>query len=250
VIQIIEECALNAWPSHHQILYDGWILRFTNGYTQRANSVNPVYNGTQAVDQKIQRCIQIYLKKNLRPIFRITPLAQPQNLDEILAGLGFYQKSLTSVQTLNLDSLRPQENHTFHFWSEFSTEWLEHFTRLKGSAPAQAGAPAQTETHQTILSNILPEKCFAILSNLNQVVTCGLGVLEGEHVGLFDIITAQSQRRKGLGQKLVLNILHWAKENGAKQAYLQVETNNEPALNLYAKLGFEEVYRYWYRVKE
>jgi GNAT superfamily N-acetyltransferase len=244
MIQTIEECALNAWPSHQQILYDGWILRFTNGYTQRANSVNPVYSGTQAVDQKIQRCIQIYRQKNLRPIFRITPLVQPQNLDEILAGLGFYQKSLTSVQTLNLNSLRPQENHTFHFWPEFSTEWLAHFTHLKGSAPAQA------ETHQTILSNILPEKCFAILSNLNQVVACGLAVLEGEYAGLFDIITAQSQRRKGLGHELVLNILHWAKENGAKKAYLQVETDNKPALNLYAKLGFEEVYRYWYRVKK
>jgi hypothetical protein len=34
VIQEIEEISLNAWPSLQQILYDGWILRFANGYTK------------------------------------------------------------------------------------------------------------------------------------------------------------------------------------------------------------------------
>jgi ribosomal protein S18 acetylase RimI-like enzyme len=243
VIQSIEEHALNAWPCLQQVLYDGWILRFANGFTKRANSVNPFYDSTQEVRQKIQRCIQIYLSKNLRPIFRITPLAYPQNLDETLAKLGFTLQSPTSVQLLDLGSLPTLETGTCQFWPEFSPEWVEYFSRLSGNR-------TQQETHQAILGNIVPHKCFAVLLNRNQVVACGFGVLEDDYVGLFDIITAKSQRRRGFGQKLILDILDWAKKKGAAKAYLQVEVNNEPALNLYAKLGFEEVYRYWYRVRE
>jgi ribosomal protein S18 acetylase RimI-like enzyme len=103
-------------------------------------------------------------------------------------------------------------------------------------------------THQAILQNIVPATCYATLSSNNQIVACGLGILEGDSVGLYDIITEANQRRKGFGHALILNILQWAKQCGAKQAYLSVEKENDPALNLYAKLGFTEIYEYWYRV--
>ena len=36
---------------------------------------------------------------------------------------------------------------------------------------------------------------------------------------------------------------------GATEAYLQVAEQNLPARTLYARLGFESLYRYHYRVK-
>ena len=245
MIQTVEERSLNAWPSLQQLLDDGWILRFANGYTRRANSVNPMYGETQEVRHKIRRCTQRYLDRNLRPVFRITPLAYPPNLDELLDTLGFSRQSPTSVQILDLASLPAPATDTLQIWSEFSPEWEEHFVQLNGHYAAQR------DTHQAILRNIVPEKCFAALSDAKgKVVACGLGVGENDYVGLFDIITAQHARRKGYGQALILNILDWAKRKGAKKAYLSVEIGNRPALNLYAKLGFLEIYRYWYRVKE
>ena len=38
----LEELAMNAWPAIQTYLYDGWIVRFANGYTKRANSVTAV----------------------------------------------------------------------------------------------------------------------------------------------------------------------------------------------------------------
>ena len=79
-------------------------------------------------------------------------------------------------------------------------------------------------------------------------VACGLGVLEGEAVGLFDLITDPAERKKGYGTRLLAGILRWSRENGACHAYLQVMEVNVVARKLYAKFGFQEVYRYWYRV--
>jgi len=63
-------------------------------------------------------------------------------------------------------------------------------------------------------------------------------------------VTHKDFRRRGYGKRLTLGLLHWAKENGATLAYLQVELVNESALRLYSGLGFVEAYQYWYRVKK
>jgi GNAT superfamily N-acetyltransferase len=136
-----------------------------------------------------------------------------------------------------------QETEGFQFSPEFSPVWLAQFDHLHG-------AKTQGDVHRDILQNIVLPTCFATLSRYRQIVACGLGVLEGESVGLYDIVTDPNRRRKGFSYALILNMLHWAKQNGATQAYLSVEANNSPALGLYAKLGFTEVYRYWYRVLE
>lgn len=242
MIQTIEEISLNAWPSLQQILYDGWILRFANGHTKRANSVNPVYIGTKDVYEKVERCEQIYIDKNLLPVIRITPLAHPENLDEILANAGFEKKDVSSVQVMDLVSFQAQATGDIRLWSEFSPDWLDSFVHLGGVTVSQ-------ESLTAILRNIASKKCFAVLLKENQVVSCGLGFLENQYIGLFEIITATTERKKGFGKELILNILDWAKQNGAQKAYLQVVMNNEPALNLYSKLGFQEVYQYFYRIK-
>jgi N-acetylglutamate synthase len=72
--------------------------------------------------------------------------------------------------------------------------------------------------------------------------------VEGSLLGLFDIVTAATARGRGYGTKLLLALLAWGRENDAEHAYLQVMDENIPAQRLYAKLGFTEIYKYWYRV--
>jgi len=52
-IQLYEELSLNAHPSLQTQVYDGWILRYANGYTSRANSINPLYQSTLDLQEKI-----------------------------------------------------------------------------------------------------------------------------------------------------------------------------------------------------
>jgi hypothetical protein len=65
VIRSLEELSLNAWPSLQTLLYDGWVLRFANGYTKRANSVNPLYHSGTDVTEKTETCERLYRGKGL-----------------------------------------------------------------------------------------------------------------------------------------------------------------------------------------
>lgn len=52
----LEELAINAFPALLTELYNGWILRFSKGYTYRGNSVNPLYNRNKNQGKSIDYC--------------------------------------------------------------------------------------------------------------------------------------------------------------------------------------------------
>src|SRR5437868_6694718 len=54
--RVIEELTLNAWPPLQSMLYDGWLLGFSHGYTRRANSVQSLYPSSLPLDEKIAIC--------------------------------------------------------------------------------------------------------------------------------------------------------------------------------------------------
>ena len=59
---------------------------------------------------------------------------------------------------------------------------------------------------------------------------------------------APSERGRGLGRALTSALTQWGRSAGARTAYLQVREQNATARRLYAALGFQEAYRYHYRV--
>jgi GNAT superfamily N-acetyltransferase len=239
----IEELALNAWPALQQILYDGWILRFSRGYTKRANSVNPLYPSSMDLAIKVATCEELYRERGLRPTFRLTPFSSPPELDAFLADRRYEILHPTLVMQRHLGEEAIASNGSADLQLMTLDDWMVLFCRLQG-APLE-----KHETHKAILANIPGELCLAsLVGSDGRRVACGLGVLEGEAMGLFDLITDPAERKKGYGTQLVAEILHWAWERGVKYAYLQVMEVNQPALKLYAKFGFREAYRYWYRV--
>jgi GNAT superfamily N-acetyltransferase len=72
-------------------------------------------------------------------------------------------------------------------------------------------------------------------------------VLEDGWLGLFSITVAPRARRGGVGSAIVGALGRWAAEHGARNAYLQVETDNIPGLAFWAGLGFVVAHRYHWR---
>ena len=243
--QRIEEASLNAWPALSTLLYDGWLLRFANGYTKRANSVSPLFPSHLAVEEKIDFCESIYNHQQLPSIFRLTSINDLTMLDEQLEARDYKLVDRTQVQTLDLAEVTFTTSPYRSILSghEGLRAWLDAFHALN---PGRM----DDQTHEKMLQNIVSPTGAMVLTVQNEVVACGLGVVEGQYLGIFDIVTAKEHRRKGYAAALTQSLLTWGSSLGARTAYLQVMESNTAANRLYSSLGFQECYHYWYRASE
>lgn len=239
----LEEISVNAWVPLASMIYDGWVIRVSDGYTKRANAVHPIYVSSGDLDEKIAFCEDIYTKHNLPTIFKLTAMPHPVELDAVLAQRGYVVAPGASVQTCDLSALDGIVPANVQIETEPSAQWLAGFQRMQNVSDKQIA------TLTKMLANILPLRGFASIQLDGEVIACGLGVVQLGFVGLFDIITDARFHQQGYGRQIVESLLNWGKTQNAETAYLQVMLNNAPALRLYEKLGFEENYRYWYRIK-
>jgi GNAT superfamily N-acetyltransferase len=116
---------------------------------------------------------------------------------------------------------------------------------------------ASMKTHDTdpalrpglseIIGAIQPEAGLFVLEQDEDPLATAICVHDGDLAGLFEVATAEAERGKGRGRRLLLSALKWARLRGARHAWLQVEADNFAARRLYGTLGFTELYRYHYR---
>ena len=235
----LERILFRARPSLDTVEYDGWILRFADGYTKRANSVNPHFGSSLPVSEKIARCEAFYHERGLPTIFRLTPFSQPADLDRALERAGYALLDRSLVMTAHLGRLPdPDADAVSHVPGD---AWFAAFDRL------QPLNPAERSTHRRIAEAARADRCHAIVRRDGEPIACGLGVLVADTICLFDLHTAEAERRRGHGTAIVGSILRWAHRRGARTVALQVHSENEPAHRLYRSYGFAVAYRYWYR---
>jgi ribosomal protein S18 acetylase RimI-like enzyme len=224
--------------------YDGWVLRFSSGFTKRANSVNPLYDSTLDPGDKIDRCEALYREMGLKTIFKMTDAASPEKLDEILEARGYYLNDPVSLQILELDNFRNTSPEDVDVSDRASDEWLKAYCAMDGRASANRA------TLEEMLGAIIPRAGYFALRKEGEIVACAMAVVDSGFAGLFNIIVDEAHRGGGLGERMMSGLLTWAGENSADAAYLQVLRSNAPAITLYKQLGFNEASRYWYRIKD
>lgn len=239
-IRALEARAFRAWPALDTRTSHGWVQRLAGGYTKRANSINAL-EPKSALTSEVKNALEApYRAAGLPPIWRLTPLA-PAGTDDLLAAAGYRRIDESLVQRTAIDSrfvLDPEVQVA----PAPSDAWLAGFATL---SPV---APAHRETMARMLRSIAAPVGFARVEDNGEPVAFALGVVDGDHVGLFDVLVAPQARRRGLARRLTQSIGAWSREHGARFCYLQVVATNAAALPLYADLGFGTVYSYAYRV--
>lgn len=238
----IEAAAFASWPAlDGEEDYCGWRLRYGGGYTKRANSVNATAAATALSDAQIDDIETRYRQRGLPPIFRLLSLALPDATDAALERRGYRYLDRSLVMSL---PLTPQHAGPPPTMLADAADWLAEFASRSGIASAG------NDLHLRMLRAIQGKSAFAIGRRDGKAVCFALGVLVDGRLGLFDIATAPGSRRQGLAATLCSQLLAWGYALGASSAYLQVVAANAPAIAMYRKLGFDEAYHYWYRVKD
>src|SRR5215472_12859167 len=96
-VALLEPAGLIAWPAREHVDLDGWVLRFTDGFTHRANSVATLEFRGADVETTIAIVEREYRDRTLAPMFQIASLVAPVALADVLIGRGYRMVSPSLV---------------------------------------------------------------------------------------------------------------------------------------------------------
>jgi ribosomal protein S18 acetylase RimI-like enzyme len=240
-VRRFEAAGFRAWPAA-SVHYDGtWAVRLTAGLpAKRLNSVNPLDPADIAdLDGRIA-AIGRHFEAYDRPLtFRLSPLSG-RKLSAHLDRRGWSRFGESLVMRLDLE--------TADLSAAIDQIPLKDIARFVTAALAVHGSdrairPGLTET----IGAIQPDAGLFVHEVDGAPVASAICVHDGDLAGLFEVAVAPGERRKGYAGRLLLSALKWARQHGARRAWLQVEADNRAALSLYRSFGFAEIYRYHYR---
>lgn len=241
VIRRCEELTFNSWPALATLHADGWLARFARGVTGRSNSLNALYPGSRSIAEIIEIVAPYYAAARLPMTLRLTPLCPAGTLDYV-TGHGWRIEKLSHVYIC--DIARVAIDPAVMLSPNSTPTWRQAYNTANPRFDA-----AGMETIAAIHAALVPETVFATLIEDHEIRALGMAVVERGCVSLHEIATLGSARGRGLGKRLVGSLLAWGAAHGAKEAMLQVQADNTPAIRLYGSLGFSRLYDYSYAVQ-
>ena len=240
-IAALEGRLVNAWPSFEVEYAEGWLLRFAEGYSKRANAASPLLPGARLDAELIRAALEAFDARGIDPCFRLTGIEDPDAADALeAAGFVPFDPSLGMEAPLGPDLVR---DAAVRLSPAPKPAWIA------AAAAAYGGEKSNRDILGRILRLIRRPAVFATLSLDGEDSAWGFAVYERGFVGLYDIVVAPELRGLGLGRRLVTTLMAWGAGAGAARAYLQTREANTVAQALYGSLGFQTAYRYTHRVR-
>jgi N-acetylglutamate synthase len=237
----IEPHSIASWPARETTELHGWLLRFTNGFTHRGNSVATLHFDATEISAVIANVEDEYQRRALPPMFQIASAVAPSMLARELLSRGYEVITPTHVLVGSPGVINdrlsdvPAAQVAYRPSPDFISLVLE------GSRSAEDG-----RERIEILSRIVSDRICVTAEVGGASVACGTGTLTDGYVGINMMRTTPSCRRQGHARRVLSAIAGWAAENRVKRLYLSVEMQNAPAIALYRSAGFEPGYTYRY----
>jgi ribosomal protein S18 acetylase RimI-like enzyme len=222
-------------------LLDGWVLRFSDGLTRRANSANPLRVGYRGINSLIPACEAIYRRQLLPTLFRVPSIIGP-DLDARLDALGYGSEGESCVLYGDIDGVAAATEPDVQLSAHPTPEWF------RAMAALQNHTIEQSAIYRRIVGAIVIPTAFAALAIDDEFVALAYGALHNGLLCYESVVTDSRRQRHGYARRVIATLAAWAKDEGVRGACLQVEAGNAPALALYDAIGLKtRLYRYHYR---
>ncbi|MCR5283305.1 MAG: GNAT family N-acetyltransferase [Lachnospiraceae bacterium] len=242
-IRFFEKIAANGYVGLEETEYDGWELRFTQGFTGRANSIQIKEPSNLALPEKVAWCEKAYAAHGLPCIFKLTDA--DTEFISFLEQRGYQAVKPTDVMLLALDDVRAYSDNDAVLedvrYARDTDGWFEPYFAYEGLSDVK-----KQELTKKIHAKVSVDQIYIKIMQKDRVAAVASLAIESGYSLLHNVVVAPDLRGLGLGKKLCHAAILISKECGASHIYLQVMQNNPIAQNLYTRLGFEKQYTYYY----
>ena len=233
----VERHAVSGWLADWEPLGQ-WTLRAADGFTGRANSCHAVGDPGVPVATAAERIVAYAKEHGIPPMAMvISGSAEEQSLRN-LGWLDTYMPTQVLVARL-ADVLGDQAApEGVRVIERLNDAWLAAYARSRPQ-------PADPAVPRRILDGH-PPRAFAAAGSTESLAAIGRGHVDDAWFGVAAVWVDPEHRRHGLATATVVALGHWAARRGARYAYVQVDRDNEVALNAYGRLGFTAHHGYLY----
>ncbi len=236
----IEEAGVHAWPALETAPLQGWLWRYSDGGSQRANSVSALHFTGSDVDAAIDGAERLYAARGKGTMFQVSTVAAPRDLDGRLAARGYRinDPCITLVNDIAFNAAAPDG---VEYFSSATPEWFDCY--------ASVITPERRRIAPQILARIPKASAFCGLRRDGQIIATALAVAHRDVVIAECVATLAEARGTGAARAVMSGLEAWGSQQGCSVAALQALANNTPAQALYNALGYREHGRYHLRVK-
>lgn len=240
-IRSLEFAAADGWPGTEQTWVNGWLARYGDGFTRRANAATALGPADRIGDlhsgDTLDRLRAWYAERG-QPLTLLLPdrLATPPAGWEVSDEVQVMAADIANLTLPDGESMVRVDDGPDERWLSL---YHYHGDALPSSAAEVLGSVRDGRVGFGSLGG--PAEALAVT---RAAVT---EAPDGRHwVGLSAVEVATDHRRRGLGMLICAEMIRWGRDLGATHTYVQVVADNAPALALYESLGMVEHHRYRY----
>ena len=240
----LQERVTRALPAEHVEHVGGWWLRHSTSSSWWTGTVLPHGDARGAeLERRIAAAERFYAGFGAVTRFQVSPGACPANLDATLAERGYRWGSPMSLRTaasVHVQAEARPGGPSVRLDETPANAWFEVWY-----ADHASGSDPQSE--RDMLGRVTQPSAYASALLGGEVVAVGRVVADAGWAGVFGMATLPEARGRGAAHSVLAALADWATTQGAEGMYLQVERDNEAALQLYDRTGFTEMCAYHYR---
>ncbi|MDR6436199.1 GNAT superfamily N-acetyltransferase [Paenarthrobacter nicotinovorans] len=248
-----------AWPAleREELVLDAgaeWVLRASNGVTQRANSVWPVNRAggggssdagpaldtAAGLERSVRAASEWYRRRRLPLIFQVFDDTGNAALNSVLDRQRFTRQSETRIMVRGVQDV-PQGPSTVELLDLPSAEWLHVWWSVDGR-----GGDAELSVAHRILT-ACPALYAMVRDDDGVPAAVGRLALVDGWGGIYSMATSGTHRRRGYGAQVLASLLHAGAGRDLRGFWLLVTAANHGAQSLYSQAGFTPYGSYLYR---
>ncbi len=246
-VAALEWAARDGWPATFQRpAPGGWLLRATPGLDRgRSNHALPPDRelSAQEIAPALERVQAFACEHGIATGIQVSPLHRHARLMDALDERGWARQWPTLVLSGPVGPWEREDHDRARLavTDHADSAWLQAWVRCEPGRDVEAHAA-------TVFALLRGRAAFVRLG----ADAVGIGVPSGGWLGMFCLAVDPQRRRTGLGTALACGLMRTvaAAQDHIRGAYLQVEESNRAARGLYARLAFNEAYRYCHRVQQ